>query len=172
MPTTLRGLKFKPAARATAEQRQAAVLLFSVGGRRIAARAREVGGIWPWSQPVVVPSGTPFISALLRRNGDVFPVFDLARKLGVTVKGDVPLCVIAKRHDGPIAICIDSEMPSLQVIDESTIRPVPWRDSDVVGTCRIGVEEVPLYSLARLGLGAQRSAIESGGIYAKDSGRG
>lgn len=138
----------------------------------MAARADEVAGIWPWKQAVAVPSGTPFVTAVLRRGEDILPVFDLAGRLNVHVRGESPLCLIAKRHDGPIALCIDTDIPALHMVEEGGIRPVTWKDSDVKATCRIGVEEIPIYSLAHLGLGAVGPARESGGGYAKNPGRG
>ncbi len=136
----------------------------------MAARANDVGGIWPWADVVSVPSGTAHISAVLRRGQDILPVFDLAGRLNVQVKGGALLCLIAKRKDGPMAVCIDSDIPTLQLVSEESIRPVAWKDSDVIGTCRIDAEELPVYSLAHLGLSAMRSLDgESGGSYAKSS---
>jgi chemotaxis signal transduction protein len=136
----------------------------------MAARANDVGGIWPWADVVSVPSGTAHISAVLRRGQDILPVFDLAGRLNVQVKGGALLCLIAKRKDGPMAVCIDSGIPTLQLVSEESIRPVAWKDSDVIGTCRIDAEELPVYSLAHLGLSAMRSLDgESGGSYAKSS---
>jgi chemotaxis signal transduction protein len=54
------------------------LLVFSVGGRRIATRANDVGGIWLWTEVVSVPSGTAHINAVLRHGEDILPVFDLA----------------------------------------------------------------------------------------------
>src|SRR5579884_1589646 len=172
MATTLRGLKSKRARVAGKAAKAVMLLLFSVGGRRIAARAEEVGGVWPWQRAVNVPSATPFITAVLRRGEEILPVFDLAGRLNVQVRGEAPLCLIAKRHDGPLAVCIDGDIPALHMVEESSIRPITWKDSDVKGTCRIGVEEIPIYSLAHLGLVAMNSARESGGGYAKNPGRG
>jgi chemotaxis signal transduction protein len=145
MQTISRGQKSKAA-------KTIPVVIFSVGGRRVAAKAEEVGGIWPWTQPMPVPSGTPFIHAVLRRGDEVMPVFDLAGRLGVQVNATGCLCLIAKRLDGPMAVCIDGDIPTLQVLHQESISPVKDVDADIAGSCRIGDQETPIYSLAHLGL--------------------
>jgi chemotaxis signal transduction protein len=170
MPTTLPGLRSRKVAQGPVRAKSIMLLVFSVGGRRMAARANDVGGIWPWTEVVSIPSGTPHVSAVLRQGEDILPVFDLAGRLCVQVKGSALLCLIAKRKDGPMAVCIDGDIPTLQSVSEESIRPVAWNDSDVIGTCRIEAEELPIYSLAQLGLSAMRSLEgESGGSYAKSS---
>ncbi|MEP6887145.1 MAG: chemotaxis protein CheW [Nitrospirales bacterium] len=170
MLTTLPGLRSRKVAQGPVKAKSIMLLVFSVGGRRMAARANDVGGIWPWTEVMSIPSGTPYVCAVLRQGEDIFPVFDLAGRLSVQVKGSALLCLIAKRKDGPMAVCIDGDIPTLQAVSEESIRPVAWKDSDVIGTCRIEAEELPVYSLARLGLSAMRSLEgESGGSYAKSS---
>jgi chemotaxis signal transduction protein len=170
MLTTLPGLRSRKITQGPAKAKSIMLLIFSVGGRRIAVRANDVGGIWPWTEVVSVPSGTPHVSAVLRQGEDILPVFDLAGRLSVQVAGSALLCLIAKRKDGPMAVCIDGDIPTLQSVSEESIRPVAWKDSDVIGTCRIDAEELPVYSLAQLGLSAMRSLEgESGGSYAKSS---
>jgi chemotaxis signal transduction protein len=128
------------------------LVLFSVGGRRLAAKVEEVGGVWPWTGSIPVPSGTAFVKAVTRRGDEVLPVFDLAGRLGVAVEGASPLCLIAKRRDGPLAICIDADIPTLHAIEPDSVQPVHPGDPDAIGTCRLGADYVPVYSLAALGL--------------------
>jgi hypothetical protein len=87
----------------------------------------------------------------MRRGNEVLPVFDLASRLQVQVKGPNLLCLIAKRQDGPMAVCIDGDIPTLQAIPLEAIRSMTQVYSDIIGTCRIGEEELPIYSMARLG---------------------
>jgi chemotaxis signal transduction protein len=170
MQTTLPGLRSRKIAQGARKAKSIMLLLFSVGGRRIAARANDVGGIWPWTEAVSIPSGTPYVSAVLRRGEDVLPVFDLAGRLSVQVKGSGRFCLIAKRTDGPMAVCIDGDIPTLHSVSEDSIRSGVWKESDVIGTCQIDTEELPIYSLAHLGLSSMRSLEgESGGCYAKSS---
>jgi chemotaxis signal transduction protein len=127
------------------------LVVFQVGGRWLAARAEEVGGVWPWQTTVVpVPSGTPFVSGIVRRGEEVLPVFDLAGRLDVRVKGTKPLCLIARHRDGPVAICIDEQMPSLHPVEPGMIQQPSVSESDVIGRCQIGEETVPIYSLMTL----------------------
>jgi chemotaxis signal transduction protein len=131
------------------------VIVFSVGGKRLVAKAVEIGGIWPWTHAIPVPSGTPFVSAILRHGDTILPIFDLAGRLQVQVKGEPCLCLIAKRCDGPMAVCIDGEIPTLQVLAPHSVHPSNGGDADVVGTCRIGDIDMPMYSLTNLGLSPQ-----------------
>ncbi|MGH7231798.1 MAG: chemotaxis protein CheW [Nitrospiraceae bacterium] len=155
------------------------VVLFSVGRRQLAARAEEVGGIWPWTSTTAVPSGTTFVHAIIRRGDEIMPVYDMADRLQVEVDGSNRLCLIAKRHDGPMALCIDGVIPTLHVLDPESIRSARGSEADVEGTCRIGEHEVPIYSLVNLGLspheappiGAQTAQVlMSRRAYAEDSG--
>ena len=70
MLTTRPGLKSRKGAPAQARPNRYAVRLLR-WGRRIAARASDVSGIWPWSEVVPFPSGTAHISAVLGR-GKIF----------------------------------------------------------------------------------------------------
>lgn len=79
------------------------------------------------------------------------PVFDLAGKLGLQVVGPASLCLIAKQIDGPMAVQIDADIPTLQTIEETAIRKPAGADPDLAGVCVIGTGEVPIYSLATLG---------------------
>lgn len=168
MLTTRPGLKSRKRASGAPKSNSIMLLVFSVGGRRMAAKAHDVGGILPWAEIMPVPSRTPHITAVLRHGEDILPVYDLAGRLHVQVKGEERLCLIAKRQDGRIAVCIDGEIPTLHSLSEDSIRSVEWKDSDVTGMCRIDKEELPVYSLARLGLSAVKSLEgEGGGSYAK-----
>jgi len=127
------------------------LVIFSVGGKRLAVRAEEVGGVGPWPEAMPVPSLTPYINAVVRRGEEILPVFDLARLLMVQVSQKSPLCLVAKRQDGPMAVCIDPSVPTLHTVDAQAVRPAPSGSTDVIGLCSIGAEEVPIYSWARLG---------------------
>ncbi len=128
------------------------LVLFSVGGRRFAVQAQEVGGVRPWNGSLPVPSRTPFITSLVRHGDEVLPVYDLAGRLHLHVGSVSPLCLVAKRRDGAMAIRIDAEIPSLQTLDPSAVRRLPGQDPDVTGVCMIGAEEVPIFSFKTLGL--------------------
>ena len=79
-------------------------------------------------------------------------MYDLAGRLSRSVVGVSPLCLIAKRQDGPMAICIDDAIPSLVQVEPSQVRPHPDAYPDLVGVCQVGSEDVPVYSLTSLGL--------------------
>jgi chemotaxis signal transduction protein len=126
------------------------LVLFYVGGRVLAARAEEVGGVWPWQTAIPIPSGTPFVTSLARRGDDILAVYDLAGKLEVSVKGARPLCLIARHRDGLVAICIDEQIPSMHSVEPAMIETQSGAEPDILGKCRIGAETVPIYSLKTL----------------------
>jgi len=144
--------------RATRGQQQAQatkrtwnMVLFSVGGIKLAARTEDVGGISPWTQSIPVPSRTPFVHAMLKRDHDVIPVYDLATRLSRTLQGDPLLCLVARHLDGPMAICIDAEVPSLETVDVVAIRPSGGEGIETLGMVTIGGEDVAIVALQRLG---------------------
>jgi chemotaxis signal transduction protein len=134
-----------------AAQPSRSLLLFSVGGRQVAAHTEEVAGVRPWPKTMPVPSATPFVSALVRLEDECLPVYDLAARLNSTLDPAGGLCLIVKHEEGPLAVCIDSSIPSLHVADASDIREGTDMETDVAGTCFIGGGQISLVRLARLG---------------------
>ena len=128
------------------------LLIFSVGGRRLAVKTDEVAGISEWKGSISVPSRTPFVSAVLRRERAVYAVFDLAALLHVQVQGDELLCLMAKHPQGAIAICIDEDMPVLHSLHTSAIQAYQGQEFDAVGSFTSGFDQIPIMSVAKLGL--------------------
>jgi chemotaxis signal transduction protein len=126
------------------------LLVFSVGGRRLATRAEEVVGIAPWKETIPIVSRTPFVSALIRQEHVVLPVFDLAGLLRVSVQGRSPLCLTAAHPLGNMVVCIDEEMPVLQTCDASGIQTYQGKDLPTEESYVIGFDEIPIVSLSRL----------------------
>ena len=133
-----------------------ALVMFAVGGHRLAARADEVAEVRQWTDSMPVPSKTPYISAVVRHGDEVVPVYDMAARLNVQVLGASPLCLVAKRRDGPVALCIDAEIPTLWNVDTASVRSVTGDNPDVVAMCHIDEDDVPIYSLSMLGMGTIR----------------
>lgn len=127
------------------------LLIFSIGGRKLAAKTEDVDGISEWGQPIPVPSRTPFVGSVLRRDHTVLPVFDLAGLLQVRVRGRHRLCLTAKHPRGPLAICLDEEMPVLQTVDPNAVRPYQGGEFDAEGSVVNGSDEIPIISLTKLG---------------------
>jgi chemotaxis signal transduction protein len=127
------------------------LVMFSVGGKRLAVRAEEIGGVSPWTEAMPVPSLTPYVNAVIRQGEEILPVFDLARLLMVQVSKAGPLCLRAKRQDGPMAVCIDPDVPTLHQIEAQAVRPPSSGMPGVIGVCSIESEDVPIYSWALLG---------------------
>jgi len=127
------------------------LLVFSVGGRRLAARTQEIGGISAWTGSIAVPSRTPFIFSVIRRDLTVFPVFDLAGMLNVRVKGTQQLCLMVKQPGGGLAICIDEEMPVLHSLHAAQIQAYRTPEIETIGCFTDEFEDVPIIAIARLG---------------------
>lgn len=144
--------------RGTTHARVQNLVVFSVAGQRLAARTEEIGGVLPWPGTTPVPSDTPFVTSLVRYEESCLPVFDLAAKFNRTVREEESLCLIVKHVDGPLAICIDSQVPSLHVVPRSEIRYQSGLDPDMAGSCVAGNEQLPLINLATLGVASRRSA--------------
>lgn len=136
---------------ALATKRSWNMVLFSVGGIKLAARTEDVGGISPWTKSIPIPSRTPFVHAMLKRDKDVIPVYDLASRLSRTLQGDPLLCLVARHLDGPMAICIDADVPTLETVDVVAIRPSGSEDIETLGMVTIGGEDVAIVALKRLG---------------------
>jgi len=130
-------------------------VVFSVGGMKLAARTEDVGGVSPWTESIPVPSRTPFVQAMLKRDNLVLPVYDLAARLSRTVQGDPLLCLVARHLDGPMAICIDADVPSLETVDTAAIRPAGRGDIESLGSVMIGENDVAIVALQRLGRSTQ-----------------
>ena len=126
-------------------------MVFSIGGIKLAARTEDVGGVSPWTDSIPVPSRTPFVQAMLKRDHQVMPVYELANRLSRTLQGDPLLCLVARHVDGPMAICIDAAVPSLETVDAATIRPNISGDLETLGSVTIGGDDVAIVALQRLG---------------------
>ena len=131
------------------------VVVFSVGGMRLAARTEDVGGVSPWAQTIPVPSETPFVQAILKRDNRALPVYDLAGRMNRTVPGDPLLCLEVRHLDGPMAICIDADVPSLETVEAAAIRSSGDRDIESLGSVTIGEHDVTIVALQRLGRSIQ-----------------
>jgi len=140
-----------------AEARMQGLVVFSVAGQRLAARTDEIGGVMPWPGSIAVPSDTPFVAALVRQEKRCLPVFDLAAKFNRVISGEEPLCLIVKHIDGPLAICIDSQVPSLHMVARSSVRYQNGNDPDIAGTCMANEEELPIINLTTLGVSSIRT---------------
>ena len=140
---------------AQATKRSWNVVVFSVGGMKLAARTEDVGEVSPWTGSIPVPSRTPFVQAMLKRANHVMPVYDLATRLSRQLEGDPLLCLVVRQLDGPMAICIDADMPSLETVDATAIRPNGRGDIETLGSVTIGGEDVAIVALQQLGRSRQ-----------------
>lgn len=136
---------------AVATKRSWSVVVFSIGGMKLAARTEDVGGVTPWGDSVPVPSRTPFVGSLVKRDKDVLPVYDLATQLDQETRGESALCLVARHVDGPMAICIDADIPSLHTVDAAQIHSSRRSDIETVGSFTSDGEEIDIVALQRLG---------------------
>lgn len=130
------------------------VLVFSVGGRRLAVKTGEVTEISRWTSSIPVSGETPFVTAVVRIDHVVLPVFDLAAVLHCGVQGSHPLCLRVKHSLGEMVICIDEAIPVLHTIDQSMIQTYRNTDLPTEGSYVNDLEEIPILSVSRLGMGS------------------
>ena len=95
---------------------------------------------------------------MLKRDNHVMPVYDLATRLSCTVQGEPLLCLMARHLDGPMAICIDADVPSLETVDVTAVRPTGRGDVETLGSVMIGGDDVAIVALQRLGRSRQDDA--------------
>jgi chemotaxis signal transduction protein len=129
------------------------LLVFSVGGKRLAVKTEEVLDIVKWGGGIPVTTHTPFVSAIVRRDQAVLPVFNLADLLHVEVHGSHLLCLTVKHPLGNMAICIDEDMPVLETLDLSAIQTYAGQDIPTNESYRSGFDEIPILSMAQLAMG-------------------
>ncbi len=128
------------------------VVVFSVGGLKLAARTEHVGGVTPWGERVAVPSRTPYVDSLVKRDKEVLPVYDLASQLGREIDEEIRLCLVVRHQDGPMAVCIDGQVPSMQTLDPSAIKPSDERNFETLGSFESEGECIQIVALQRLGI--------------------
>ena len=148
--------------RAVSTKRTWSLVVFSVGGVKLAARTEDVGGVTPWGESVKVPSRTPYVYSLLKRDKDVLPVYDLAQRLERTVDRNARLCMVARHPDGPMAIGIDDEIPSLHQVDAGAIKPSTRQNIETLGSFDDGGEEVAIVAIYDLGRGTVDRSLAEG----------
>lgn len=136
--------------RAVSTRQSWSVVVFAIGGMKLAAKAEDVGGISAWGIDVPVPSRTPFVASLVMRDKDVLPVYDLAARLDRQPDTEL-LCLVARHADGPMAICIDAEIPSLHTVDASEVRPSRRHDIETIGNFTRDGVDIDIIALRRLG---------------------
>ncbi len=146
------------ATRGTGGGRPQHMVVFAVAGKRMAARTEEVAGVVSWTGAIPVPSETPFVTSLVRQEEGCLPVFDLAEKFKRTMREGESLCLVVKHVDGPLAIRIDPEVPSLQMVSRSSIQYHIGDDPDCAGLCVAAGEQLPIINLATLGVSSSRQA--------------
>ena len=127
------------------------LLVFSVGGRRLAVKTLDVAGISAWRSSIPVGSRTPFITAVVRQDQTVLPVFDLASALGLCVQGNHPLCLRIKHRLGDMVMCIDEEIPVLHTLEPAAIQAYKGKDIPAEGRYASGLDEIPILSVPQLG---------------------
>jgi CheW-like domain len=127
------------------------LLVFSVGGRRLAVKTLEVAGISQWEIDIPVAGRTPYISTVIRQDQVVLPVFDLAALLHLSVQGCNPLCLRVKHPLGDMAVRIDEDMPVLHTLDPAGVQIYRGKDIPADGSYTSGPDEIPILSVSRFG---------------------
>src|SRR3989338_1841903 len=64
--------------------------------------------------------------------------------LNLRVQGDTPMCLIVKRQDGPMAICIDATIPTLTTVESTMLYPPAQPDPNILWQCQIDGGTMPI----------------------------
>ena len=99
---------------------------------------RRCGGMLPQAETIPVPSRTSFMQTTLRRDNHVMPVNDMGARLSCTVEGGPLSCLVARHLDGPMAICIDADVPPFEAVDAAAIRMNGREDVGSLGSVTLG----------------------------------
>jgi hypothetical protein len=83
------------------------------------------------------------------------PVYDLAARLSRTLQGDPLLCLVVCHLDRPMAIRIDADVPSLEAVDATAIRPNGRGDIETKGSVTIDGDDVDVVALQQRGRSRQ-----------------
>ena len=92
---------------------------------------------------------------MLKLDNHVMPVYDLVARLSRTLPGDPLLCLMSRHHDGPMPSCIDADVPSLETVDATAIRPNDSGDIETLGSVTIDGDDVAIVALQKLGRSRQ-----------------
>ena len=109
----------------------------------------------PWTESIPVPGRTPFVQAMLSQDNHVIPVYDFAARLSRTPQRDPLMCLVGRHLDGPMAIRIDADVPSLETVDATAIRPNGSGDIETLGSVTIDEDDVAVVALQQLGRSRQ-----------------
>ncbi len=138
------------------------LLIFSVGGRRLAVRTDELAGVKKWTG-ISISGETRSISSVNHPDQAAPVVFDLAELLHVSVRGSSPMCVMAKHPRGILAICVDEEMPVLHSLDAAAVQPYRGEESPLVGTFESEHGRIPILSIVKLEIQAKPNLVRTEG---------
>jgi len=106
----------------------------------------------PWGKEIPVPSRTPFVHSLVTHDKDVIPVYDLAAQLRRGLGENSKLCLVARHADGPMAVCIDADIPSLHTIAATQIKQSGKLVVETLGSFERDGEEIEIVALQQLGM--------------------
>ncbi len=111
---------------APAEAALAQLCTFRVGGEDYAIDIMRVREIIPWQPVTPVPRAPPFVEGVIRLRGEVIPVLDVRRRLGLAVtpptrKTKILIVKVAGRRLGLVV----DEVTEVVRIPRADIRPAP-----------------------------------------------
>lgn len=74
-------------------------LLFLIAGKTFGARLVGALEILPWRKPRTISLSYPFVDGLIDYRGQVYPIFNLSRRLGLTRPGSIGFAAEAQAQD-------------------------------------------------------------------------
>lgn len=98
-------------------------MVFAVGSAWVAAPAERTREVFAAPRPTRVPWAPRWLPGIVRRQGRIITLVDLARFLGVTADGPPETAVVLDRDDVPLALLATSAELTDARAAESCARP-------------------------------------------------
>ncbi len=97
-------------------------LLFLLSRRVFGVRLRGAIEIIPWQQPRVVPMSYSYVDGLLDYRGSVYPVFSLARRLGISTPGATDSRAVQADASPQSIILLEEKNITFGIVVDSVLR--------------------------------------------------
>jgi chemotaxis signal transduction protein len=112
------------------EQNAVPVLVLRIAEERYAIDLPDVAEVLPLTRPTPVPGTSAVLAGVINVHGEIRPVIDLKRFLGIEAAEDGPARVILLRKDGrELGLQID------------TVEHIRWIGTEELGTGELGARE-------------------------------
>lgn len=140
------------------------VVIFQIGTGSFALSIDAVREVVPYSPPMAVPDAPPAVEGVMDLRGDVFPVIELARLLGIQrVRDASDARIMVVEVDGHRAGLVVDDVSEVRAVSPEMLTPpsplyTTGSEAIVAGILRLGERQlVVLVDPTRMVAGAQVS---------------